>query len=606
MKLKKILFFFLFFFVSISTVKAGYTESNIGTYEQELAKFPSTYQEKLKELHKIYPNAIFIAQDKFYDWKKDKEVAVIWTGFLNYEKNTSSRKNRSLINGADGYKSTESWSYNYYTNTFTNLGGNNWHAANEETVAYYLDPRNFLDEKSVFMFESLYYHDYQTKAGVEKILAGSFMENKTGYIEYYDTNGNKQKLNTTYADIILKAAKENNISAYFLASRLRQEQGTKGTSTLISGNYSGYKGYYNYFNIGASGSTDLQVIISGLKKAKTEGWTTPEIAIVKGAHFIYEEYVGINDSQGNYRGQMTNYLQKWDPYGPSLGGHQYMQNIQAPMSEASITFKAYAATENYKNTKYIFHIPVYQNMPASTSLPNSGNPNNYLKSITIGGVPLTGFDGGKTSYTYNVSAGTPSINIQVEKVYNGSTVSGTGVIELTEDSNKIEIKVTAQNGDVKTYTIIVNRSSSIAPAVNDIVSSLGFRTDGTYLGGLQVGTTVSIFTSKIKTKNALATVKVASKGANDKLATGDKITIISGNDTRTYTFILRGDLDGNGAIELYDMFLIRSEMLSNGKISKEAKIASHVSYNGFKTDEPELMDLFQVRQHLLKKSSITQ
>ncbi len=606
MKRFKNLLIMICLFSFVCDVKAGYKETNIGTYEQELAKFPETYQVKIKELHKIYPNAIFVAQDRFYDWNQKKEIPVVWTGMLNSQKNTSSRKNRSLISTSDGYKSTESWSYNYYTNTFTNLGGNGWHAANEQTVAYYLDPRNFINEKNIFMFESLYYHDYQTKAGVEKILAGSFMENKNGYIEYYDTSGNKQKLETTYADIILKAAKENNISAYFLAARLRQEQGSKGTSSLISGKYDGYKGYYNYFNISASGSTDSQVILSGLQKAKKEGWTSPEIAIVKGAYFIYTEYVGINDERGDFRGQMTNYLQKWDPYGPSLGGHQYMQNIVAPVSESSSNYKAYSSTENYKNTKYIFHIPVYSNMPASTSLPNPGNPNNYLKKITIGGVAITGFDGSKTSYTYNVSSETTSVNIQVEKVYNKSTVSGTGVIQLKSDSNKIDIKVKAENGAVKTYTIIVNRKSNVAPAVNDIISNLGYRSDGTYLGGIGQGTTVSSFTSKIKSKSSSATVKVDSKKDSDKLSTGDKITITSGADTRIYTFILKGDLDGNGEIELYDLFLIRSEMLSNGKISKVAKVASHISYNGFSSDEPELMDLFKVRQHILKRETIKQ
>lgn len=609
--MKKIVFTIFTFFLFLTSINAGYTETNIGTYEQELAKFPQTYQEKIKELHKIYPNAIFVAQNQFYDWKKNKEVEVIWNGFLNYEKNTSSRKNRSLVNSSDGYKSTESWSYNYYTNKFTNFGGSGWHAANDDTVAYYLDPRNFLTEQNVFMFESLYYHDYQTKAGVEKILEGTFMANKTGYIEYYDTSGTKQKLNMTYADIILQAGKENNISPYFLAARLRQEQGSKGTSSLISGNHKDYKGYYNYFNIGASGSSDSEVILSGLRKAKEKGWTTPEISIVKGARFIYEEYVGINDSKGNYRGQMTNYLQKWDPYGPALGGHQYMQNIMAPVGEASSSFKAYKNDPNYKSIKYIFHIPVYENMPSKTTLPNPGNPNNYLKNITVDGTVLTGFDGAKTSYTYNVSGETDRVNVQVVKVYNRSTVTGTGIMELKNDSNKVELKVTAENGAVKVYTIFVNRNDKVAPSVSDIVNKLGYRSDGTYLGGVKMKTTVSTFTSAIKSKNKEATVMIKNKNGETKkddqiLATGDKITIKSGNDTRTYTFILRGDLDGDGEIALYDLFLIRSEMLSNGKISKEAKIASHVTYNGFKTDEPELMDLFNVRQHILKRGTVTQ
>ncbi len=606
MKLKAYIFLICTFFLSFTTVQAGYTETNIGTYEEELARFPASYQEKIRKLHEVYPNAIFVAQDKFYDWDKNREVEVKWSEMLIAQKNTSSRKNRSLVNQYDGYKITDSWAYNYYTNTFTNLGGNGWHAANDAAVSYYLDPRNFITESAIFMFESLYYHDYQTKEGVEKILAGTFMENKKGYIEYYDTEGNKQRLETTYADIIIKAAKDANISPYFLASRLRQEQGTRGTSSLISGNYGEYKGYYNYFNISASGSTDSEVIKSGLIKAKKEGWTTPEISIVKGTSFIYKEYVGINDTKGDYRGQMTNYLQKWDPYGPKYGGHQYMQNIMAPVSEALTTYSAHTKALDYKNTKFIFHIPVYQEMPEVTTLPNPGNPNNYLKNLTIDGTTISGFDGGKTTYTYNVAPGTESVNIAIEKVYNKQTVTGTGIVSLTGDSTKAEIVVTAENGSVKTYTILINRGENVAPSVANIINNLGYRSDGTYLGGLSLGTTVDKFVEALKSKNASIEVSVASKSGGDLLATNDKITIKSGEDTKTYTYILRGDLDGNGKIELYDLFLIRSEMLANGKVSKEAKIASHVTYNGFSSDEPELMDLFHVRQHLLGKGEITQ
>ena len=606
MKLKAYIFLICTFFLSFTTVQAGYTETNIGTYEEELARFPASYQEKIRKLHEVYPNAIFVAQDKFYDWDKNREVEVKWSEMLIAQKNTSSRKNRSLVNQYDGYKITDSWAYNYYTNTFTNLGGNGWHAANDAAVSYYLDPRNFITESAIFMFESLYYHDYQTKEGVEKILAGTFMENKKGYIEYYDTEGNKQRLETTYADIIIKAAKDANISPYFLASRLRQEQGTRGTSSLISGNYGEYKGYYNYFNISASGSTDSEVIKSGLIKAKKEGWITPEISIVKGTSFIYKEYVGINDTKGDYRGQMTNYLQKWDPYGPKYGGHQYMQNIMAPVSEALTTYSAHTKALDYKNTKFIFHIPVYQGMPEVTTLPNPGNPNNYLKNLTIDGTTISGFDGGKTTYTYNVAPGTESVNIAIEKVYNKQTVTGTGIVSLTGDSTKAEIVVTAENGSVKTYTILINRGENVAPSVANIINNLGYRSDGTYLGGLSLGTTVDKFVEALKSKNASIEVSVDSKSGGDLLATNDKITIKSGEDTKTYIYILRGDLDGNGKIELYDLFLIRSEMLANGKVSKEAKIASHVTYNGFSSDEPELMDLFHVRQHLLGKGEITQ
>ena len=93
---------------------------------------------------------------------------------------------------------------------------------------------NFLNETNIFMFESLYSKSYHTKEGVEKILAGSFMANKV-------CPGSEK----TYAEVLLEAGEKNNVSPYMLASRLIQEQGRKGTSSLISGTYAGYEGYYN-------------------------------------------------------------------------------------------------------------------------------------------------------------------------------------------------------------------------------------------------------------------------------------------------------------------------------------------------------------------------
>ena len=37
------------------------------------------------------------------------------------------------------------------------------------------------------------------------------------------------------------------------------------------------------------------------------------------------------------------------------------------------------------NSKFVFDIPVYTNMPAYTSLPNSGDTDNNLKSLSIEG-----------------------------------------------------------------------------------------------------------------------------------------------------------------------------------------------------------------------------
>ena len=68
-KLIKLITVFMFVsFFLMNNVLAVYTDSSVGTYEQELAKFPGTYQDKIRKLHEIYPNAVFVAQDKFLLW----------------------------------------------------------------------------------------------------------------------------------------------------------------------------------------------------------------------------------------------------------------------------------------------------------------------------------------------------------------------------------------------------------------------------------------------------------------------------------------------------------------------------------------------------------
>lgn len=227
--------------------------------------------------------------------------------------------------------------------------GTSWVQASESIVKHYLDPRNFLNEESVFQFEQLTYNTYHTESGVEKILSGTFMANK----KLEDGSGD----GVTYAQAFLKIGKELKVSPYFLASRVRQEQGVSGTSSLISGTYPGYKGYYNYFNMGATG-IGTEVIISGLTEAKNAGWNTRYKALRGGAEKVSSRYIA--------RGQDTFYLQKFDVDSSydGLYWHQYMQNLLAADSEGKSVQRSYAAMGALDNG-FVFKVPVYNNMPSS-------------------------------------------------------------------------------------------------------------------------------------------------------------------------------------------------------------------------------------------------
>lgn len=236
-------------------------------------------------------------------------------------------------------------------------GGNSWRCASEAAVSYYMDPRNWLNETNIFQFENLAYNgEIQTVEGVQKIISGiKYMQGDK--VTYTKTNGTKATLNKSYAQVIMDAAKEANISPYHLASRIRQEQGAGSTpGSTATGTYTGYVGYYNFLNIKASGATDSEVIRNGLEHAKKNGWTDPEISIKAGAKVLAKNY--IND------GQDTLYLQKFDVDSSdgTLYYFQYMQNVSAALTEGQSVKSAYKDL-GILDSSIEFIIPVYENMP---------------------------------------------------------------------------------------------------------------------------------------------------------------------------------------------------------------------------------------------------
>ncbi len=91
----------------------------------------------------------------------------------------------------------------------------------------------------------------------------------------------------------------------------------------------------------------------------------------------------------------------------------------------------------------------------------SYSKDNNLKdlSVTVGEetYELTpAFDRDTLEYNVTVPTGTTLVNINATRNDSTATVDGDGEIEVTEGLNTIPIVVTAQNGDEKTYTLIVN------------------------------------------------------------------------------------------------------------------------------------------------------
>lgn len=301
-----------------------FTAEALGTGNTDLSLFPESYRPYIEKLLETHPNWTFVPLDTGLDWNTVMENEMYPA--------------RNLV----PLETMDTWKV---SNDI--LSAPYWVQASESIIRYYLDPRNFLNEDYVFQFELLSYNSNNHKlSGVKAILKNTFMSDTI--LEGTDM---------TYAEAFLKIGKELKISPYHLAGRVRQEQGTEGTSPLISGTYPGYEGLYNYYNIQAAGITYEDIITNGLKEAKEAGWTDRYKALYGGSEKVGKNYIKV--------GQNTLYLQKFDVDNTDgvLYWHQYMQNLLAAANEGKSVKKGYMEMGVLENA-FVFSVPIYKNMPA--------------------------------------------------------------------------------------------------------------------------------------------------------------------------------------------------------------------------------------------------
>ena len=577
------------YFCNSNLVRVGTVSDNLKN-EFRNAGFPESYYSKLAVLKQAHPNWTFRAINTGINFNTAVE-----------EENSLGRSLLEVTSGYNnvGYLNTISGSYNYYNDTFKAFDGSTWYAANKDTIAYYMDPRNFLIDMYVFQFEALAYEkDLQTLSVVQKLLKGDYLNN--------------------FSSSFISAASDSKVSPVYLASLSKQEVGGYSTATTAvngkSFTYNGtnYSGIYNPYNIGAVSGTNpvyngLYWAAGGSTKATSYNrpWNSMDKAIRGGAIWIGENYINI--------GQNTIYFKKWDVIGNvnSKAGanyvHQYQTNIQAPMQEGNFVYKSYNES-NILNSSFVFYIPVYNNMPASTSLPNTGNPNNYLKSLSINDKNISSFDGGVTNYNYYVSSDTNSVTIKATTVNSNASVSGAGYVSINGDTTKKEITVKAQNGQTRTYTINIIREKKEevvdTKSITSILNSAGIKNNNSYLMGFSVGSDISQVLNKIK---QVANVSVNIKDANGKnitsgkIKTGYTVIINNGSDTTLKT-VLYGDVTGDGTINSADYIAIKNIIMKRSSYSDAAQKAADADKNGSVGSS----DYIKVKNYIMNRGTIEQ
>ncbi len=558
------------------------------------AGFPASYAKPLAILKETYPNWEFEPQIVGLDWTASVEAECV------------AGENYVSINTYDGYKSTDTWAYSWETNTWYTFDTGKWNGANPAVVAYYMDPRNFLNETAIFQFATLKYDASQNLAGINAILSGTFMAGNL----MYDSS-------QTYAQVFESVGKKYGMNPYFLASKARIEMGVNGTTACATGiltetntvdpskTVSFNKNAFNYFNIKAYNHYDgWSALAWGLMYAQSEGWTTIPLAIDGGAAWINSRYIGV--------GQDTYYTQKYNVTNPatSTGGlykHQYATDVEYAYSQGITFAKAYAN----KNQKIVFTIPVYENMPATAcALPSTANPNNYLATLSISGASLTpGFKGKTREYSTIVDSKTESITVSATAVASTSSVSGTGTYSLGYGYNTISVVCTAENGKKRTYTVTVYRDVpekvTYTFGENDTSSITSPYLIDTEVTRLSENTMASDMIRNIST-TACSVRLTDADGAEvtGRVATGQTMAILdsSGNVLASYPILIYGDINGDGRISNGDVVKIMQRIINRQEMTELAQKAADVNRDGKISNQ----DIVKMLRQILKLESIHQ
>ncbi len=467
--------------VEVST--DGATPTNACETELSNLGFPSSYWAGLCSLKSKHPNWSFQPVMTNLDWATavDKESAC----------------QKSYISFAS------SINHDYIDSTCKGEYSSTFYPASQQALAFYMDPRNWFDEKYIFQFNYLKYDNTLTNHytnGVKAIIKST---------DFYTYNLNK---GYDLAFITTEAGKNTNVSPMFLASRMQKEL---GNGTSLKTLYSGEAGVYNFFNYGVTDScaTSTGANNCGVAYAEQRGWKTPLLAIQGASNLLASTYINV--------GQYTTYFQKFNvvpTVSTNLYIHQYMADITAPSVESSTTYKSYSSL-GILDLGFVFYIPIYNNMNATISNSANGASGNGSTSAT----------------TMDIASIVTSSGYR----YSGGYISG---IKLGTDVSTVISSIEAISG---TDVVVKNAS-------------------GTNVTSGKIGTGYKVV---VTNSNKSEELKVVIKGdtSGDGVVNALDLLQVQKQILGSYSLSgankLAGDTSGDGAINALDLLQVQKQIL---------------------------------------------
>lgn len=301
----------------------AYPHRNLAIKKIDSSKYP-LYKELLQQLEKSHPTWNF---ELLYTGLNFNDA--VYGEYTNHGAN--------LVHSSSGSE----WICNICGRKVYDTG--NWYCASSKAIAYYMDPRNFLNENNVFQFldANKYEPSSVSLSGIQANINGTFLQ--------------------AYANDINTACRNQGVNPYYVISRLIQENGKNGSSTSRGMDGGNGRTYYNPFNIGAYKTENASVYQNALSRAMSNGWDTMEKALEGGIVFLKDNWLE------NY--QNTLYQNRFDidsTNGTALYSHQYMQNLSGAYSEANL-LRGYYSNAGKIDSNLTFIIPMYEGMSSTTS-----------------------------------------------------------------------------------------------------------------------------------------------------------------------------------------------------------------------------------------------
>lgn len=588
------------------------------TLKSGISNFPKEYQSALKKIKDEHPDWNFEAYYTGLPWS---------TVLLN---ETSSHGRNRVIKTADA-----SWRC-----SCGNVASG-YACASEGIIGYYLDARNFLNEINIFQFLEISYNSkIHNLSGVKSAVKGTFLDNTITYRK------NGKSYTKSYAEIILEAAEESNMSPYSIVTKIIQEVGTNGSAS-VKGTYSGYKGYYNFYNLGAYDTGNA--IVNALKYAKDKGWDNQYDAIIDGAKQISNSYTNA--------GQNTAYFYKWDVVGTKIlksGSsqkvsssdmfwHQYMTNVQDPTSQSKTLYNTYAKN-GILDKSLNFIIPIYEDMPSSVDMPSGFSDDTedlyYVnctdglrvrnKASTSGSILTTLYKNTKVQMVtkkYTTANGIVWDKIKLSNGVTGYTADkyltacktntdSDTVIGTAKTTENLKLRKSASTSGVLLTTIPKNTQVDILQ--KDVSNSNGYNWYKVKYGSYK-GYVASQYlnvnnsnnnnnnndnkSDEIKLNDEYAkvdgstlivkptsTIKNIANSASGTLKTGEKVKVGS----KSYTVAMLGDANGDGKVNSADLLKVVNHLNGNSTLTSTYKASADINEDG----KINSADLLKIVNHL--------